>query len=137
MMMNHRTLVGREFAERSRKFSPKGGFVGIGSSGKRGNDFFPKLLVVPGARAATAHQVNGRIVRQPNQEGALIASGPQQLGLARKFDKHVLQHVAGVILVAGEIQQECEQRLRVFVVQPFDSSRHRFSKMTHQTGRFV
>jgi hypothetical protein len=57
--------------------------------------------------------------------------------LARKFDKHVLQHVAGVILVAGEIQQECEQRLRVFVVQPFDSSRHRFSRMTHQTERFV
>ena len=62
---------------------------------------------------------------EAEQEGAFIAGGVKEAELARELDEHVLQQVVGVLLIAGQIQQEGEQRRGVFVVKPLQIGGHR------------
>jgi len=76
-------------------------------------------------RAAPPHQINRRVVREADEECAFIPRGVEQFGPPRELRENFLEHVVGVILVAGEVQQEGEQRLGVVVVQPCEVGRHR------------
>ena len=66
-------------------------------------------------------------MRQADQEGALVLRAVQQVGPLRELDENVLEQIAGVALITGEVQQKSEQRLGVVIVQPFklEVSRHR------------
>jgi hypothetical protein len=123
-------LFGWQFRQRGGEFSTEGLGVGIIYRRERRKRFRigAELLVLLVAGAAAAHEVNGRVVGQSNEERPFIPRSTQQLRLARQFDEHLLQHVARVLLVAGEIQKEGEQRLGVFVIPPleFGSGGHCF-----------
>lgn len=123
--MNDGALISREFAESGGEFGAEGGFVGVVGRGEGGELFRAELLVVFGARAAAAHQVNRGIVGEAQEKGAFVAGVGEQIGLAGEFDENFLEDVARVGFVAGEIQKEREQRWRVFVVEPFEFGRHR------------
>src|SRR5437016_12189550 len=78
------------------------------------------------SRSTAAHEVNRGVVRESDEERPLLPRGAEQFGTPRQLGENFLKHVARVVLVAGEIQQEGEQRLGVVVVQPFEVGRHRF-----------
>jgi len=59
-------------------------------------------------------------VREPDEKRALLADAGQQLRFAGELDEKFLEQVARVRLVAREIQEKGEQRLRVCVVEPCD-----------------
>ena len=73
--MNHGALVGWEFAKGGGEFGAKGSFVGIARRGERGEMLHAKLLVMFGACAASPHQVNGGVMREPKEESAFVAGG--------------------------------------------------------------
>ena len=66
------------------------------------------------------------MMRQADEECPLIPRTAEQSGLTGQLHENLLEHIARVLLVAGEIQQEREQRLGVFVVNPlkFHLNRH-------------
>src|SRR5512135_1869905 len=59
-----------------------------------------ELLVAPLPRAPAADQVNGQIMRQPEQEGPFVAHALQQVGALGHPDKHLLQEIARVRFLA-------------------------------------
>ena len=61
----------------------------------------------------------GGVVREAEEKGAFIPGTGEQIRLARKFDEEFLDYVTRVVFVAGEIKQEGEQRLGVFIVELF------------------
>jgi len=74
---------------------------------------------------------------QPDQEGAFISGRAEQLWLVRNFCEDFLQNFTGIVLIAGEVQQKGEQRLRVPVVKAFEVGGHCSLDMTHTGGGFV
>lgn len=92
------------------------------------------------ASAAAAQQIDGGIVGQAQQKRPAVPHTAKQSRLPGKFDEYLLQNVARVVLVAGEIEQEYEQCLCVFVIKPLyiNDGRHAFSAlMTHLAALFV
>src|SRR5258708_1488820 len=84
--------------------------------------------MVPAARAAAAHQVNGGIMGEPDEESPLVADAGEQVRLPGEFYKNVLQEVVCVVLVPRQTQQEAEQSLGVVVIKSLQIKvcRHRF-----------
>src|SRR5688572_6142739 len=80
------------------------------------------------ARAAAAHEINGRVVSQTNQESALLPRAAKQIRLAGNLDENLLKQVARILLVPRKIQEKREQSLGVVIVQPLKLriTRHRF-----------
>ena len=83
------------------------------------------MIVVFLPRAAPPHEVDGGIVREANQKGAFIARATQQVGFAREPGENLLEKIACVRFVAGEVKQEREQRLGVFIIDSFKVGRCR------------
>jgi hypothetical protein len=94
------------------------------------------VVFLPGS--APANKVNGGVVRQPYQECALFPRATQQARLPREAAEDFLEQIAGVIFVASEIKQECEQRLGVFVIKPLKVGlvRHRLYLNDAPRGKF-
>jgi hypothetical protein len=90
------------------------------------------------ANAASPHQVNRRIVRQPEKKASFIASATEQFGLPGELDKNFLKQIARVEFVAHEVQKKSEQRLGVVIVKPFKLRvRHWSTGMTRRAKEFV
>jgi hypothetical protein len=66
--------------------------------------------------AQARHRVGVLIGEVKRGEGKYGAHAVEQLGPFSQLDEQLLKQVASIRLVAGEIKQECEQRLRVIVV---------------------
>ena len=118
--MHHGALVGRQFGQRLRQRGAKGLFVRVAGRRKRRNDFGGEMFAGFVARAAPADQINRRVVRQPDEKRAFVADAGQQIRVAGEFDENVLEQVARVGFVAGEIQEKGIKRLGVLVVEPFE-----------------
>jgi hypothetical protein len=69
------------------------------------------------ARAAAADEVYGEIVGQADEKGPFLAHAVQQTFIAGEFDEQFLEQIAGIGLVAGEIEQKGKQRLSMFMVK--------------------
>jgi hypothetical protein len=95
-------------------------FVRIAGRREGRNDFGGELFAGLVARAAPADQINRRVVRQPDEKRAFVAHASQQFRVAGEFDENVLEQVARVGLVAGQVQEKGIKRLGVLVVEPFD-----------------
>ena len=89
---------------------------GSAAGAKSGAGLPGQLLVILLACAAPADEVNGQVMRQPQQEGPLVAHACEQLGAFGQLDEQLLKQVTRIRLMASEIEQEREQRLRVFIV---------------------
>jgi len=57
-------------------------------------------------------------MRQLQQERPELSSLAQQPGLSHQFGEDLLQNFARVVFIAYEMDQEREQRLRMFVIEP-------------------
>jgi hypothetical protein len=93
---------------------------------KYGYRFGAEELVIFLARTPPAHQVNCGMVSQADEECPLIPRLPEQFRLAGQPNENLLKQIARIVLVAGEIQEEREQPIGVFVVDSlkFQPSRH-------------
>jgi hypothetical protein len=67
-------------------------------------------------------------VGEPNQKGAFFTHSAEQIRLAGYFEENLLQQIARILFVTGEVQEKREQGLGVFVVPPLklEITRHRF-----------
>jgi hypothetical protein len=59
-------------------------------------------------------------VRQPDEKRPFVPHAGQQFRVAGDFDKKLLEQVAGVGFMAGQIQEKGIKRLGVPVVEPFE-----------------
>ena len=118
--MHHRALVCRQFRQRFGQRGAEGLFVRIAGRGERRNAFGGELVAGFVTRAAPPDQINRRVVRQPDEKRALVAHTGQQVRVAGEFDENVLEQVAGVGFVAGQVQEKSVKRLGVLVVEPFE-----------------
>ena len=80
-----------------------------------------EFLVVLFASATPANEVNGRIMREPDEKCPLIPRAAHQIRTTRQPDKNLLQKIPSILLVPGKIQQKREQSLGVVVVESLDS----------------
>ena len=71
--VDHGALVGGEFAERGGEFGAKGGFVRIICRGKDRELFCAGCSWCLARSTAAAHQINGGVVREAEEKGALVA----------------------------------------------------------------
>jgi hypothetical protein len=134
--VNDGALVWRQFGKGFRQLRTKRLLIRIVGRREGRERFGGELLALPVARAATPHQVNRRVVSEADEEGALVPRGAEQFGPSGELRENLLKHVVSVILVAGEVQQEGEQRLGVVVVQPCEVGRHR-SYLNDARGRMI
>ena len=102
--MHDGALLLRQFNKRAGQLIAEKFFIGIARWRERRNDFGGEIFLRPVARAAPAHQINRRVVRQPDEKGAFLADTGKQFRFARELDENFLKQVARVGLVAGEIQ---------------------------------
>src|SRR5262245_38227118 len=71
---------------------------------------------MPPAGGGAPEEVDGRVVGQPEEEGAHLADAVEQAGLAGQLDEKVLEQVARVGFVAGEVQEIAKDGLSVLVI---------------------
>ena len=71
---------------------------------------------IAAARLPASEEIAGLVVGESQQEAAFVAHVREECGLACQFQKHLLQHVARVRFVAGEVQEEPVQRIGVPVI---------------------
>jgi len=88
------------------------------------------------ARGTAADEVKSEIMGSGEQEGACVAGAVEQVGPAGDLSEDLLQQVARVGLVARQVQQEREQRLRMPVVELFQRLAH-LAVRTPQAAPFV
>ncbi|MFM2082033.1 MAG: hypothetical protein RL380_724, partial [Verrucomicrobiota bacterium] len=117
-------LVGGKFGERGGEGGAEIFFVGIFRGREKFQSFGGELFVVFGARAASAHEVNSGVVGETEEEGAFIAGSGEEVGLTSEFGENFLQHFAGIVLVAREVEEEREQCRSLLVIQAGDFLAH-------------
>ena len=88
-------------------------------------------------RTSAAEEIKRGVVCETEQKGARIFDAVEQAGPAGELDEHLLQQVAGVGLVARELEQKAEQRRRVRVVEAGEIGGGRHWEKTRQRRRFV
>src|SRR5262249_44913325 len=119
-------LVGREFSHGVGKGGAEGGFIGVSGGSENGQGFGGEVFGGLVTGGAAADEVDSGIMGEADEEMAFVAGVFQEVGLAGELDEDLLEEVAGIVFVAGEIEQEGKQRLGVLVVQPFDVGGHCF-----------
>src|ERR1035438_8160657 len=107
--MTHGALVRRNFPQRGGKRLPESALVGRSRGREDREGFTGQLLVVLLPRAAPAEQAYGQVMRQPQQEAPLVAHAVEQRRLFGQLDEQLLEQIARIRLVPGEIEKVCEQ----------------------------
>jgi hypothetical protein len=69
------------------------------------------------ARGAAPEKIARGVVGKPEQKRALVVNTVEQRRPARELEKELLQRVAGIGLIARDIEQEREEGIRVLVVK--------------------
>ena len=70
------------------------------------------------ARATTANQIDGKIVRETNEKKArLIANVPLRRHGCALVDKQFLKQIAGIGFISSEIEKKGKQRLDVILIK--------------------
>lgn len=100
-------------------WASKDRLVGIGGGGEDFSRLDGERFRSAFAHAAAAHEVDRKIVRQPEEKGPFVADAVKRCGPGCQPSKQILQDVARVCHVPGQVEHERKHRPAVGVVDPF------------------
>lgn len=128
-------LVFRELAEGGVEGLTEGGFVRVVGGLEEAGDLVPALgpFVGAGPGVATAGQVDELVPGDLKEESPWIPGGVQQAGVFDEPTPEVLEQVAGVGFGPGQLEQEREHGVAVFLEDLFKRF-HAGSEVGRGTG---
>lgn len=135
--MNDSALIGRQFTEGEGEFLAEGVRIRIGGTLELAGDFRGEFIDDAAFAGVAADEVDGLIVRETEEESAIIANAREVLGLPGELDEEFLEDVFGVRLAPGEVQEKGMQRPGVLVIKPLDALQIRHAHLADVDTRKV
>ena len=136
--MDDSPLIFRQFTQSLGKFLTEQLFIRIVSGSERRKLLGGKVFLGAVAAGTAAHEVHSSVVCEADEESPFIPHPGEVNRLTGEPNKNFLQHIAGIRLIAREVQEKGKKGLRVLVVEPFDiRAAGHVTGMTHPPEEFV